>query len=236
MGPAGAFKAMAKAFVGDAVLSDTINSVSNAASTRVTSLATGAPLGDVQFLVGVNPGVINNTRIEDRQTLQENSAGYTEINNGSKFLLTTVMGLILGVRRRGGSPDAPRRTNIFNRGPDYTGRGTGITYKVFRRDIDPNYTYRGVSNLDRMRNGDAPYVIGANGRPQQVQLHHSRQDAQGPLFEITAGTHRTRRANGGAALHPYPNRQHPDRPVNRDQFRIDRRDYWRQRASGLSGN
>lgn len=35
---------------------------------------------------------------------------------------------------------------------------------------------------------------------------------------------------GSNALHPYLPNAHPDNPVNRDLFKIDREAYWKQRA------
>ena len=66
-----------------------------------------------------------------------------------------------------------------------------------------------------------------NGRVQQLQLHHSRQDSRGPLFEMSRSSHESRKDSGGRALHPYGNKKHPDHPVNRHSFRVDRKRYWK---------
>ncbi len=39
-----------------------------------------------------------------------------------------------------------------------------------------------------MQKGNAPYVL-KNGKYEQIQFHHSRQDGYGSLFEMTKQTH-----------------------------------------------
>jgi A nuclease of the HNH/ENDO VII superfamily with conserved LHH len=107
-----------------------------------------------------------------------------------------------------------------------------LNYKVFQQEIDWALEVKGVSNLDRARAGQAPYVV-KNGEAQQLQLHHSRQNAEGPLFEVSRSTHlNTRAGQGREALHPYGRSQHPEFPVNRSLFNKDVSQYWRDRAKG----
>lgn len=63
---------------------------------------------------------------------------------------------------------------------------------------------------------------------QQIQLHHSRQNAKDPLFELFASTHQ--KYYSSKALHPYLPNSHPDNPVNRSSFNVDRETYWKERA------
>jgi hypothetical protein len=71
-----------------------------------------------------------------------------------------------------------------------------------------------------------------NGKLEQLQLHHSRQNASGPLFEVSKSTHLTLKAGAGReALHPYGGAKHPDFPVDRRAFDVDRRQYWMDRAA-----
>ncbi len=72
-----------------------------------------------------------------------------------------------------------------------------------------------------------------DGELHRLDLHHSRQDAKGPLFEVTDLTHRTRKSAGGEALHPYGRNKHPYNPVPRNAFNIDRKQYWIDRAKGV---
>jgi hypothetical protein len=59
-----------------------------------------------------------------------------------------------------------------------------------------------------------------DGVPQQLQLHHSRQNGKGPLFELSRKTHLTTlKGKGREAVHPYGHNQHPDEPVNRELSR-----------------
>ena len=110
-------------------------------------------------------------------------------------------------------------------------RGTGLQYEVFQQEIDWTLEVKGKTNLDRARGGGAPYVM-KDGSPRQLHLHHSRQNGQGPLFELTKDTHlRTKSTEGKKALHPYGKKKHPDFPVNRPRFRYDVDQYWIDRAS-----
>jgi len=132
-------------------------------------------------------------------------------------------------------------------------RGTGNSYTVYKRndiDLDKPIVYqdsRGrtvtTTNRELMSEGKAPYIY-KNGRYQQVQLHHSRQNANGPLFEVTESTHRAKTGKGGEALHPYKTKRgqqlngegggankksHPYHPVDRNKFNTDRNQYWKDR-------
>ena len=62
----------------------------------------------------------------------------------------------------------------------------------------------------------------------KVNLHHSNQNRQSSLFELSHETHR--RYYGSNALHPHLPNQHPTNPVDRDLFNGDRKEYWRKRA------
>ena len=81
---------------------------------------------------------------------------------------------------------------------------------------------KGKTNAQWASEGKAPYIV-KNGRVEQLQLHHSRQNAQGPLFELSRPTHLgTKSGAGREALHPYGSSQHPDFPVDRPAFGVDR--------------
>lgn len=108
--------------------------------------------------------------------------------------------------------------------------GTGLAYTVYQQDIDWDLSYKGKTNLQRASEGGAPYLM-KNGIPQQIQLHHSRQQSIGPLFEITVSTHRAVTGKGRAALHPFGNEKNPDFPVDRPLFDKDREQYWKDRAA-----
>jgi YD repeat-containing protein len=113
-------------------------------------------------------------------------------------------------------------------------KGTGLQYKVFQQEIDWSFEVKGLTNLERAQGGGAPYIM-KDGVPQQLQLHHSRQNGQGPLFELSRRTHlETRATEGGRALHPYGRQQHPDYPVNRPLFNKDVPQYWMDRAAGAN--
>jgi len=108
--------------------------------------------------------------------------------------------------------------------------GTGFGYKVYQQDIDWDLKIGDMTNLERASGGGAPYVM-KEGVPRRIELHHSRQDAQGPLFELSSTTHRAASGRGREALHPYGNTKHPDYPVVRRLFDIDRPAYWEWRSN-----
>jgi hypothetical protein len=113
-------------------------------------------------------------------------------------------------------------------------KGTGFQYKVFQQEIDWSLEVKGVTNIERAQGGGAPYIV-KDGVTQQLQLHHSRQNGHGPLFELSRKTHlETKITEGGRALHPYQNQKHPEYPVDRQLFGKDVRQYWMDRAEGLS--
>nr|WP_284676673.1 RHS repeat-associated core domain-containing protein [Vibrio sinus] len=138
------------------------------------------------------------------------------------------------------------RDSIEYKAPD---SGTGITYKVHQQEIDPDLFIprRGKTNREIMTSNGAPYVY-KNGKFSQLHLHHSRQNARGPLFELSDKAHRARTSRGGEALHPYKTKrgralngpgfgpkksQHPNYPVDRKPFDIDRKNYWSDRINKI---
>jgi len=167
-----------------------------------------------------------------------------------------------GANKTGQSGKLTSDNQYFTRRTEFQApsNGTGINYKVNQLGIDPNMevvirnprngrTYT-TTNKQLMEVGNAPYVI-RNGSQKRVELHHSRQNANGPLFELGESTHKLKTGQGGEALHPYktnrgrslngdgsgPRRsQHPDYPVDRPKFDIDRKNYWQQRIIELRQN
>ncbi len=101
-----------------------------------------------------------------------------------------------------------------------------------------------------MQNGKAPYVV-RNGETVRVELHHSRQNAEGPLFELSSPTHNVKTGQGAEALHPYKtklgrelngegsgptNSAHPNKPVDRSNFDKDREQYYKDRIKEIDGD
>lgn len=98
---------------------------------------------------------------------------------------------------------------------------------INRLDLPVN-TRGGVkTNLDLALEGKSPFVV-KNGAYSQINIHHSKQNGLGSLFELSSNTHQT--YYGTNALHPYLPNAHPINPVNRDLFNLDREAYWRGRA------
>ncbi len=109
---------------------------------------------------------------------------------------------------------------------------SGSTHTVYQQNIDWDLkvnTRNGVkTNLQLvLEEGRSPMVV-KNGKYSVVNLHHSKQNALGSLFELSADTHQ--KYYGSNALHPHLPNAHPDNPVSRALFDIDREAYWRQRA------
>jgi len=108
---------------------------------------------------------------------------------------------------------------------------SGSTHIVYQQNIDwnlPINTRSGnLTNLDIASQGGSPFVV-KNGKYSQLNLHHSKQDGLGSLFELSSDTHvKYRNSN---ALHPHLPNAHPTNPVNRDTFNLDRAAYWKARA------
>jgi len=114
---------------------------------------------------------------------------------------------------------------------------------AYQRDIDPDLlvtkTTKGktttLTNLERTKDGKSPHVK-KNGKIEEVQLHHSRQNNKGSLFELSKSTHQIKNKNkGGNALHPYGKNKHPNNPVpkNRNEFNKEKEQYWKSRAEEI---
>ncbi|MFT6635712.1 MAG: filamentous hemagglutinin family protein [Alcanivorax sp.] len=111
------------------------------------------------------------------------------------------------------------------------GNGTGNTYKVYQQEIDWGLEVKpGITNLDLTKAGRSPF-ISKEGKLEQIQLHHSRQNANGSLYELSRKSHlKTKSGQGREAIHPYGNQPHPDFPVNRVLFKKEVPQYWMDRA------
>ena len=186
----------------------------------------------------------------DRNTLSMNGLGGVKV-----------------VKKAGSSHDGhivkskiqPKKAIFFKEAVEFIAprKGTGIKYKVFQQDIDPNMEVtikssifsksKTMTNLDLMKNGKAPYVM-KDGKLSRVDLHHSRQDAKGTLFEVSTKTHNSKTGHGSEALHPFKTKRgraingdgsgvlkskHPVNQVNRVLFAKDRKAYWMLRANGF---
>jgi RHS repeat-associated protein len=126
----------------------------------------------------------------------------------------------------------------FNAGSN----GTGINYKVFQRsDIDWNMVRtigakqgRGLTNAEAAaKYGFAPVLPDGS----VATLHHSQQNAYGPLFEASTRYHNISNIQK-APLHPYGSQGHPNNPMGRGQGsyrelfqKVDSIDYWKWRGN-----
>lgn len=109
---------------------------------------------------------------------------------------------------------------------------SGIKQNVYQQEIDWGLgvnTRNGVkTNLELASEGRSPFVI-QDGKYSQINLHHSKQNSKGSLFELSAKTHQ--QYYGTNSLHPYLPNKHPINPVDRDSFDLDREAYWIERAN-----
>jgi hypothetical protein len=100
--------------------------------------------------------------------------------------------------------------------------------KVYQRNdlVDPSRvdSQTGLTNLDLMKNGLAPY--GPDGK--KVNLHHMLQTQDGPIAEVTQSFHQK---NSGA-IHINSGSDIPS-GINRSQFEKWKKDYWRSRANNF---
>lgn len=181
---------------------------------------------------------INNHRFQGQYFDHESDLHYNLFRyydpDIGRFISLDPIGLLGGLNSYSYAPNPilwidPFGLNVFSpttfQAPD---SGTGYLYKVYQRDIDWDMKdYRGRTNLERAKKGLAPR--GPDGKP--INLHHSKQNAKGPLFELTDSVHRKHGYSN--ALHPYKrtkSRKHPFNPVVRNKFNRDRRAYWKERA------
>ncbi len=108
---------------------------------------------------------------------------------------------------------------------------SGNNYTVFQQPINwnlPVNTAHGTkTNLDIALSGGTPFVV-KDGKYNKVNLHHSKQNGLGPLFELSSDTHEKYRYYD--ALHPHLPKAHPNYPVDRELFNTDRGAYWIHRA------
>ena len=97
--------------------------------------------------------------------------------------------------------------------------------KVYQRNdlIDPKYVdpRTGKTNLELMQSGRAP--IGPDGNP--INLHHMTQSQTGPIAELTQTFHQ----KNSSTIHI--NGSDIPSGINRAEFSIWRRDYWKNRAN-----
>lgn len=108
---------------------------------------------------------------------------------------------------------------------------SGIKQNVYQQEIDWDLgvnTRNGIkTNLELASQGRSPFVV-KDGKYSQINLHHSKQNAKGSLFELSAKTHQ--KYYGTNSLHPYLPKKHPTNPVDRSSFDLDREAYWMERA------
>lgn len=130
---------------------------------------------------------------------------------------------------------------------------------VYQREIDRDYAPKvindktkkieQIANSERMKKGQAPYIVGKDGKPEKVELHHSRQNNNGSLFELGTKIHnKTKEGQGAEAIHPYrtergriinevdkkvSGKSHPEYPINRKEFDKERETYWKERDKDL---
>lgn len=91
---------------------------------------------------------------------------------------------------------------------------------LIRNDIDPELVdARGRTNLERMEKGLAP--IDETGR--EIELHHIRQNPDGPLAELTSREH-----EGNFKL-LHPDLESPS-AIDRTEFAKIRAEHWKERA------
>lgn len=97
--------------------------------------------------------------------------------------------------------------------------------KVYQRNdlIDPKYIdpKTGKTNLELMQSGRAP--IGPDGNP--INLHHMTQSQAGPIAELTQTFHQKNSSTIHVNTGDIPS------GINRAEFSIWRRDYWKNRAN-----
>lgn len=115
---------------------------------------------------------------------------------------------------------------------------------VYQREINPDLVIERETkklgkipetNLERMKQGLSP-KIEKNGKLETVELHHSRQNNNGSIFELSKSTHSIKNElKGQKAVHPYTPDKHPENPVSVDRtiFNNEKSTHWKQRAEDV---
>lgn len=166
-----------------------------------------------------------------------------------------------GVLKKGavivGAIGAKKAFDKYAKNKFFKSKGTIGEKDVYQQNIDPDLLVEETdkvtgmvtrkTNKERMERGQAPYVE-KDGELQPIELHHSRQQDKGPIFEVSKGTHQAKTEHGAEALHPYKTArgreineienaqqpiQNPDNPVNRGLFNKERVEYWKNRAKEI---
>lgn len=109
------------------------------------------------------------------------------------------------------------KSKYWNRHIEFKGN------KVYQRDdlIDPHLVdKKGRTNLERMRNGLAPY--GSDG--ESMELHHMLQNMDGPIAEVTQTFHQQNKS----IIHINPSTISSG--IDRPTFDQWRKSYWKERA------
>jgi len=174
---------------------------------------------------------------EDEETgLYYNRFRYYDLNTGG-YISQDPIGLASGeynfysyVHDSNGWVDLWGLSTFFT--PTIFNAPSGNTHIVYQQKIDWNLTVKtseGIkTNLEIAKMGRSPFVV-KNGKYRQINLHHSKQNAKGSLFELSSATHH--KYKGFNALHPFGNNKHPINPVfHNESWDTDRKAYWRQRA------
>ncbi|MFI6200524.1 RICIN domain-containing protein [Streptomyces phaeochromogenes] len=103
--------------------------------------------------------------------------------------------------------------------------------RVYQRDdiIRPGYMSpadpKGRSNLERMREGQAPLGPGRRADDEALNLHHMLQTQEGPIAEVTAAFH----SSNSRVLHWKSGTKIPT-GIDRNEFRKWSQRYWKNRA------
>ena len=104
--------------------------------------------------------------------------------------------------------------------------GAVISGKValIRTDIDYDQKdFFGKTNLERMKEGKSP--LDNEGRP--IELHHIGQKNDSPLAELTVSEHR------GKGIDNILHNKLKESEINREDFNIERKEYWKFRADQI---
>jgi hypothetical protein len=102
---------------------------------------------------------------------------------------------------------------------------------------------RGLTNAQAAEKYGLAPILGKTDKGKAIvaTLHHSRQNAIGPLFEASTKYHHIGNAQK-APLHPFGRGQHPINPLGsgadslREMFqRVDSIEYWKMRGAQNNG-
>ena len=163
----------------------------------------------------------------DRDTgLHYNTFRYYDPDIG-RFICPDPIGLAGGINLGSYSPNPLMWIDPWGwKCEKFTSPTNNKTLKVKNQQDLSHLSDKAVRDLYHANNNPkGPGKAPTNAKGEVIVLHHEKQRDQGPIIEMPKSAH----DNGNKKQHPYFPKPNPTDPVNRPDFDVWRKDYWRKR-------